>query len=162
MSDPSPAPELRLLDALFRLNKSVLADARTHVGAAADLDLADFLTLRTIDIGVDTPGGLVRDLGLNPAAVSRALTKLARAGLIERKPCVDDRRGQWAVLTDLGWETIQRVAVHHVEQVRDVFIDRMTPEQLATVGEAFQQVIDGIRKPSPSECAEALGYQPTE
>jgi hypothetical protein len=66
------------------------------------------------------------------------------------------------VLTELGWQTIQRVAAHHVEQVRDEFVDRMTPEQLAVLGEAFQQVIDGIRKLPPTECAGALGYEAEE
>jgi DNA-binding MarR family transcriptional regulator len=110
MGAPDRAPELRLLDALFRLNKSVLADARTHVAAAADLDLADFLTLRTIELGVDTPGGLVRDLGLNPAVVSRALTRLTRAGLIERRIDSADSRRSRVELTDAGRRTTAAIA----------------------------------------------------
>lgn len=102
MSDASAAPELRLLDALFRLNKSVLADARTHVAAAAELDLADFLVLRTVELGVDTPGGLVHDLGLNPAVVSRALTKLTKAGMIERRIDSEDSRRSRVELTKAG------------------------------------------------------------
>ena len=35
------APELQLLDALYRLNKLVVADARVHVVATAHLDLVD-------------------------------------------------------------------------------------------------------------------------
>jgi DNA-binding MarR family transcriptional regulator len=110
MNDPVPTPELRLLDALFRLSKSVLADARTHVAAAADLDLADFLTLRTIEFGVDTPGGLVQDLGLNPAVVSRALTRLARAGLVDRRIDPDDSRRSRVALTEEGTRTNAAIA----------------------------------------------------
>jgi DNA-binding MarR family transcriptional regulator len=110
VSDPSAAPELRLLDALFRLNKSVLADARTHVAAAADLDLADFLVLRTVELGVDTPGGLIRDLGLNPAVVSRALTKLTKAGLIERRIDSADSRRSRVDLTTKGTRTTAAIA----------------------------------------------------
>src|SRR3982074_3146353 len=105
MSDSPAAPELRFLDALFRLNKSVLADARTHIAATADLDRADFLTLRTIELGVDTPGGLIRDLGLNPAVVSRALTKLTRAGLVERRIDPADSRRARVRLTEGGGRT---------------------------------------------------------
>ena len=137
MSDPSPAPELRLLDALFRLNKSVLADARTHVGAAADLDLADFLTLRTIDIGVDTPGGLVRDLGLNPAAVSRALTKLARAGLIERRIDPDDFRRSRVELTKRGRRTTAAIAAR-IRPGLAQRLQRLEPNRIETLLESLE------------------------
>ena len=137
MSDPSPAPELRLLDALFRLNKSVLADARTHVAAAADLDLADFLTLRTIDIGVDTPGGLVRDLGLNPAAVSRALTKLARAGLIERRIDPDDFRRSRVELTKRGRRTTAAIAAR-IRPGLAQRLQRLEPNRIETLLESLE------------------------
>jgi len=137
VSDPSPAPELRLLDALFRLNKSVLADARTHVAAAADLDLADFLTLRTIDIGVDTPGGLVRDLGLNPAAVSRALTKLARAGLIERRIDPDDSRRSRVELTKRGRRTTAAIAAR-IRPGLAQRLQRLEPNRIETLLESLE------------------------
>jgi DNA-binding MarR family transcriptional regulator len=128
---------LRLLDALFRLNKSVLADARTHVGAAADLDLADFLTLRTIDIGVDTPGGLVRDLGLNPAAVSRALTKLARAGLIERRIDPDDSRRSRVELTKRGRRTTAAIAAR-IRPGLAQRLQRLEPNRIETLLESLE------------------------
>ena len=136
MSDPSPAPELRLLDVLFRLNKSV-ADARTHVAAAADLDLADFLTLRTIDIGVDTPGGLVRDLGLNPAAVSRALTKLTRAGLIERRIDPDDFRRSRVELTKRGRRTTAAIAAR-IRPGLTQRLQRLEPNRIETLLESLE------------------------
>jgi DNA-binding MarR family transcriptional regulator len=137
VSDPSPAPELRLLDALFRLNKSVLADARTHVAAAADLDLADFLTLRTIEIGVDTPGGLVRDLGLNPAAVSRALTKLTRAGLIERRIDPDDSRRSRVELTKRGRRTTAAIAAR-IRPGLAQRLQRLEPNRIETLLESLE------------------------
>lgn len=99
---------------------------------------------------------------LEKSRLSHQITRMEKAGLIERQPCPDDRRGQFAVMTELGWETIQRVAKDHVEQVREAFIDRMTPEQVAVLGAAFEQVASGLRKPRPSECAEHLGYDRDE
>lgn len=110
MDTPAEAPELRLFDALFRLNKFVLADVRTHITTAAGLDLGDFLTLRSIELGVDTPGGLARDLGFNPAVVSRALTKLVKAGLIERRIDADDSRRSRLELTKEGLRTNAAIA----------------------------------------------------
>jgi DNA-binding MarR family transcriptional regulator len=107
--DTNP-PELRLLDALFRLNKSVLADVRIHVAAAGDLDLVDFLALRTIELGIDTPGDLARDLGLNPAVISRTLTKLTHARMIQRHIDVADSRRSRITLTSKGAQTIAAIA----------------------------------------------------
>jgi DNA-binding MarR family transcriptional regulator len=129
MSDQVAAPELRLLDALFRLSKSVLADARTHVAAAADLDLADFLALRTIELGVDTPGGLVRDLGLNPAVVSRALTRLAKAGLVERRIDPDDSRRSRVELTAKGTRTNAEIAAR-VRPGLAQRLERLAPDRV--------------------------------
>ncbi|MGP4018024.1 MarR family winged helix-turn-helix transcriptional regulator [Saccharopolyspora sp. 5N708] len=135
MSDP--APELRLLDALFRLSKSVLADARTHVAAAADLDLADFLALRTVELGVDTPGGLVADLGLNPAVVSRALTKLAKAGLVERRIDPDDSRRSRLALTAQGARTTAAIAAR-VRPGLAQRLQRLDPDRRQTLVEALE------------------------
>lgn len=109
MGDISP-PELRLLDALFRLNKSVLADVRIHVVAAGDLDLVDFLALRTIELGIDTPGGLARDLGLNPAVISRTLTKLTHSSMIQRHIDVEDSRRSRITITSKGAKTNAAIA----------------------------------------------------
>lgn len=100
------APELQLLDALYRLNKLVLADTRTHVSAAAHLDLVDFVVLRTVKLGIDTPGELVGDLGLNPSVVSRALSKLVSSGLVTRQIDLADSRRSRISLTDDGVKTL--------------------------------------------------------
>ncbi|MGF0308956.1 MarR family winged helix-turn-helix transcriptional regulator [Rhodococcus sp. IEGM1428] len=99
------APELQLLDALYRLNKLVLTDARVHVSAVAHLDLVDFLVLRTVKVGIDTPGDLVVDLGLNPSMLSRSLSKLADAGLVIREIDSADSRRSRIRLTDDGVRT---------------------------------------------------------
>jgi DNA-binding MarR family transcriptional regulator len=137
VSDTATAPELRLLDALFRLNKSVLADVRTHVAAAADLDLADFLALRTIELGVDTPGGLVQDLGLNPAVVSRALTKLHRAGLIERRIDRDDSRRSRVTLTGDGARTTAAIAAR-IRPCLAQRLRRLHPERIQALLESLE------------------------
>ncbi|MDT5222748.1 MAG: hypothetical protein QOG19_155, partial [Mycobacterium sp.] len=122
---------------LFRLNKSVLADVRTHVAAAADLDLADFLALRTIELGVDTPGGLVQDLGLNPAVVSRALTKLHRAGLIERRIDRDDSRRSRVTLTGDGARTTAAIAAR-IRPCLAQRLRRLHPERIQALLESLE------------------------
>lgn len=137
MRDSLLPRELRLLDALFRLSKSVLADARTHIAAAADLDLADFLALRAVELGVDSPGGLSDDLGLNPAVISRSLTKLVNAGLLERRIDPADSRRSRIALTEQGSRTNNMIAA----RVRPGLAERLKsldPEQAEALIESLE------------------------
>ncbi|MEV4414169.1 MarR family transcriptional regulator [Catellatospora sp. NPDC049609] len=88
---------------------------------------------------------------LEKSRLSHQITRMEREGLVRRQSCPDDRRGQFAVLTDQGWETIRRVAPHHVELVRSVFIDRLTPEQLDQLTEMFTPLQTSIRAQCPKD-----------
>jgi DNA-binding MarR family transcriptional regulator len=68
------------------------------------------------------------------------------AGLVRRESCPGDKRGLFAVLTDTGMATIERVAPNHVESVRRHFIDRLTPDQLATLREGFAAINGDLRE----------------
>ena len=52
----------------------------------------------------------------------------------------------FAVLTDHGWETIQRVAPDHVASVRRHFIDLMTPEQVSALEQIYTPIIDHLQR----------------
>lgn len=88
---------------------------------------------------------------LEKSRLSHQITRMERAGLVRRESCPGDRRGQFAVLTDEGWDTIARVAPHHVELVRSIFVDRLTPDQLAKVTELFAPLHASIRERCPKE-----------
>ena len=67
------------------------------------------------------------------------------AGLVRRENCESDRRGLYAVLTGRAWETMQKVAPHHVASVRKHFIDLLTPEALADLRESLSPVAEHLR-----------------
>ncbi|MFE2373147.1 MarR family winged helix-turn-helix transcriptional regulator [Streptomyces sp. NPDC059398] len=77
--------------------------------------------------------------------LSHQITRMEKAGLVRRENCESDRRGLFAVLTDLGGETMQKVAPHHVASVRRHFIDMLTPEALADLRESLKPVTDQLR-----------------
>ncbi len=97
---------------------------------------------------------LSQTLLLEKSRLSHQITRMERAGLVRRESCPDDRRGQFAVLTDEGWETIRRVAPVHVELVRSIFIDRLTPAQLAQLAEIFEPLQTSMREQCPKDEAE--------
>jgi DNA-binding MarR family transcriptional regulator len=78
--------------------------------------------------------------------LSHQITRMEAAGLVRRDSCPGDKRGLFAVLTDTGLATIERVAPNHVESVRRHFIDRLTPEQLATLREGYAVINEHLRE----------------
>jgi DNA-binding MarR family transcriptional regulator len=77
--------------------------------------------------------------------LSHQVTRMENAGLVRRANCESDRRGLYAVLTDEGVATMQKVAPHHVASVRRHFIDLLSPEALADLRESLTPVADHLR-----------------
>jgi DNA-binding MarR family transcriptional regulator len=67
--------------------------------------------------------------------LSHAVARLEEAGWVERTSCESDRRGAWAHLTDAGFTALEKAAPGHVETVRSVLFDALSPEQAAALGE---------------------------
>lgn len=72
------------------------------------------------------------------------VTHLEKAGLVRREACPTDVRGVIANLTAAGRDRLEQIAPGHVETVRRVLIDVLTPEQqeaIATgLGEAARRL----------------------
>jgi DNA-binding MarR family transcriptional regulator len=78
--------------------------------------------------------------------LSHQISRMEARDLVRREECEGDKRGTFAVLTRGGMATIEKVAPDHVEHVRRHFIDRLTPRQLDEVRDAFQPIVDYLRK----------------
>jgi DNA-binding MarR family transcriptional regulator len=77
--------------------------------------------------------------------LSHQISRMEAAGLVTRETCEDDRRGTFAVLTEHGWATIQKVAPHHVASVRQHFIDLLTDDQLHELETAYAPVVNHLK-----------------
>jgi len=77
--------------------------------------------------------------------------QLEQAGLVRRRNCQSDVRAVYAVLTDQGMAALEEAAPGHVERVRELFIDVLTPDQLRTLadglGEATRRMQDADEDP---------------
>src|SRR5271154_7080267 len=78
--------------------------------------------------------------------LSHQVSRMEKRGLVRRDDCEGDKRGTFAVLTEAGFEAIERGAPHHVEGVRRYCVDRLTPHQLEEIRSAFQPVVDYLHK----------------
>ena len=77
--------------------------------------------------------------------LSHQISRMENAGLVRRENCESDRRGLYAVLTEEGWETMRKVAPHHVSAVREHFIDLLPAEDLVALRRALTPVADHLR-----------------
>lgn len=72
--------------------------------------------------------------------LSHAVAQLEARGWVRREACPEDKRGQLAVLTDEGFAALAEAAPGHVEAVRRLLVDRLTPaqmRQLRSISEAI-------------------------
>lgn len=74
--------------------------------------------------------------------LSHAVARLEGLGWVSRESCPSDRRGSFAVLTDEGFAALERMAPGHVEAVREALVDRLSPEDFATLGRICAELLD--------------------
>ena len=68
---------------------------------------------------------------LSRSGVTRLVDRLVADGLVERVMCDDDRRGQWAALTDTGLRRLRDATPTHLRGVATHFLDRLSADELA-------------------------------
>ncbi|MER5359221.1 MarR family transcriptional regulator [Streptomyces sp. NPDC002785] len=88
---------------------------------------------------------LAKDAKITRSRLSHAVARLEKSGWVRREDCPSDKRGQNAVLTDEGYEMLRRSAPGHVSAVRQAMFDRLTPEQVRSLGEIMQVIATGLQ-----------------
>lgn len=124
-------------------------DARLgrNLQASGELSLPEFAVLVHLSESPDEQlrvQALADVLQWQKSRLSHQLTRMERRGLIVRQACPQDRRGSFAVLTDAGREVLNKVAPDHVEQVRRIVFDALTPAQVRALGSACNAVLEGL------------------
>jgi DNA-binding MarR family transcriptional regulator len=81
-------------------------------------------------------------LAWEQSRLSHHLARMQRRGLVDRQECPTDRRGAFVVLTDAGRAAIEDAAPAHVETVRRLLFDHLTPHQVATLADVTSTVLE--------------------
>ena len=106
------------------------------------LNVTDMECLRILFLkGVATPSELARHTGLTSGATTAMLDRLERAGMIERRPNPDDRRGFLIAPAKAGTET----AASWFESARKAqakLISSYSEEELETIADAFERITE--------------------
>lgn len=104
-------------------------------------DYAVLLALREADGHRLRSSELAVAIGWERSRLSHHLGRMERRGLIRRVECATDNRGAEAVLTDDGARAFRRATLPHLGAVREMFVDALTPEQMA----AAQDIATALR-----------------
>ncbi|WP_433714084.1 MarR family winged helix-turn-helix transcriptional regulator [Nocardia sp. CA-084685] len=146
--------EQQTWQAFIRLRQRL--DAALAAGLAQDgLSTADYELLVPLSAA---PGGCLRAKELaaevcwEKSRLSKHLARMAARGLVDRRPAEDDARGILVELTPEGRKVLEKAAPNHVELVRRIFVDPMTP----TEARALRSLADKVVVEAESESE--LGY----
>ena len=125
----------------------------------AGVNVFEYQVLAGISDSPDGVMGLSELAALSRGSLSRlshAITRLERAGWVERRTCVErgGRRTE-ARLTESGWAKLEEIAPSHVREARRLVVDVLTPEQLQALGEAARAITEVIAAGAPEACDEA-------
>jgi DNA-binding MarR family transcriptional regulator len=75
------------------------------------------------------------------SGLTRRVDRLEAAGLVERRVCPSDRRGQMAMLTPTGRRRLREAAPTHLEGVRRMFADALGPAELEALSTGLGEVL---------------------
>ncbi|WP_127131479.1 MarR family winged helix-turn-helix transcriptional regulator [Georgenia sp. SYP-B2076] len=81
---------------------------------------------------------------LSMSRLSHLVDRLENQGWVERKPVPEDGRSTMAVLTDAGWEKVVATAPGHVETVRTLIFDSLSPAQTRQLKKIFDRITPKI------------------
>jgi DNA-binding MarR family transcriptional regulator len=88
---------------------------------------------------------LARMAKITRSRLSHAIARLEKSDWVRREDCPSDKRGQFAVLTDQGFEVLARNAPGHVAAVRQAVFERLSPEQQKALGDIMEIVAEGLQ-----------------
>ena len=137
-------PRLGAWRAFLRAHARIVRELERELQAEQGMALTDYDVL----VQLATTGErrlrmseLADRLLLSRSGVTRLVDRLVAAGLVERHSCDDDRRGQWATLTDAGLQRLRDASPTHLRGVAEHFLDRLSAAELGALERSLARVV---------------------
>jgi DNA-binding MarR family transcriptional regulator len=114
--------------------------------ASVGVSAADYQLLAPLadaDAGM-RPRDLCVATGWDRSRVAHQIRRMEERGLVERDAVAEDARGVIVRLTENGRDTLLRAAPGHVEWVKAHFINVATREELNTLTELSQRIVQRL------------------
>jgi len=138
-------PRLGAWSAFLRAHARVVRELERELQAEQRMALTDYDVLVQLANAGDRRlrmSELADRLLLSRSGATRLVDRLVAAGMVERVMCDVDRRGQWASLTDAGYERLRTASPTHLRGVAEHFLDRLSADELEAMDRIFTRLDD--------------------
>ena len=141
------ADEQQMWRAYLDSTRLLLRSLDRQLTAESGLSLADFEILALLS---EAPGHRLRMNELaegtvtTRSGVTRAVKRLADAGWVQQVKCEEDRRGQYAELTESGVDKVRATAPGHVKAVRAGLFDALSPREVEMFTHSYARIRDNL------------------
>ncbi|MGK5739350.1 MarR family winged helix-turn-helix transcriptional regulator [Micromonospora sp. URMC 103] len=132
------AEELRAWRSFVETTEVVKSRIASRLQSDSSLSPGDYAVLLALSEAQDRQmrsSELAAHIGWERSRLSHHLGRMERRGLIQRQECATDPRGAEILLTATGSEAFRGATVPHLRAIRELFVDALTPEQIAAAGE---------------------------
>ena len=138
------AEEQRVWRRWLTLNAQLSATLQRELQDDAGLSTQDYEVLVHL---TDNPEGRMRVTDLarlmqwERSRVSHHVTRMERRRLVQRVECAEDGRGAFVVITPQGRAAIEQAAPSHVNTVRRLVFDALSPEEVDSFGAIIDKAL---------------------
>ncbi len=154
------AEEQRVWRRWMTLNAQLSATLQRELQDDAGLSTQDYEVLVHL---TDNAEGRMRVTDLarlmqwERSRVSHHVTRMERRRLVQRVECAEDGRGAFVVITQQGRAAIEQAAPGHVNTVRRLVFDVLSPEEVDSFGAIIDKALAQLdNQPArPSQIAES-------
>jgi len=132
------ADELRAWRLFIETSSQLGSVLNSRLQSESGLSSADYSVLLALTEAAGKQlrsSDLATHVGWERSRLSHHLGRMEGRGLIRRDDCATDSRGAEIVLTDAGAAAFRKASSSHLHAVHELFVDALTPEQIAAAGE---------------------------
>lgn len=138
--------ELHAWRTSFHMLEVLRTRIEQQLQASSGLSNADYTVLALLS---EAPGGrmrvyeLCKVAGWEKSRMHHQLNRMCKRGLVTRERC--GSRGMDAVVSAQGLATLKEAAPNHAQEVRRLFIDPLTPEELDQFAGIATTILDNLQ-----------------
>ncbi|MDP9265702.1 MAG: MarR family transcriptional regulator [Chloroflexota bacterium] len=143
--------DLRAWSGFLRAHAEVKRALERDLERAGLIQLSDYGVLLELARGPAEgrrPIELASLASLTKSGLTRLVDRLETAGLVERRACASDQRGNLIALTARGRHVFRRAAPMHLRGIARYFVDRLDHRERAILARAFEKLIHQEHRPS--------------
>jgi DNA-binding MarR family transcriptional regulator len=132
------AEELAIWRDYIETAEAIRSELEARLQAESGLSAGDYAVMLALSEANERrmrSSELASHIGWERSRLSHHLGRMERRGLIGRQDCATDSRGAEIVLTDAGAHAFRRASAPHLRDIRRVFVDALTSEQITAAGD---------------------------